>query len=235
VTQYVALLMLLPLSALAWDCPVHNPPYMKTQDNPLICVLLLPGPPGPAGTPGANGSNGAPGAQGPAGLPGPAGTQGPVGPAGPAYIPPAPPPIEWTGWQAINGATATPSEDGSHMLIRCPLVPGMCGFVHALEGSIELKLRPTFDPQWGSAWFGVIEQAGAEPVGILNTFSQPGGWKAMPANLPRVGEYWVRAKDGSVDYSSDEVVWYGQVKASGSQVFIGCLNGGTVWVDAIKP
>lgn len=227
-------LLLLASSALAWDCPA---PYKKiSESNGFvycgITVTLTTVEQGPMGLPGPPGKS-IVGPRGPAGQ----SIVGPQGPVGPAYVPTPPPPIPWEGWTALNGATATPSADDSRILVRCPLVPGICGFTHGLEGSMTVKIRPSFDPQWGSAWFGIYSAGSVE--GLLNMFSQH-GWSATtrgltgPNILPRNDEYWVRTKDGTVDYSSDGILWYPQTPASGDQVFLGCWNGGAFWVLDIQ-
>jgi hypothetical protein len=143
-------------------------------------------------------------------------------------------PINWNGWTAVGGATATLSEDGSRVLIRCPLTPGLCGFTHGFEDQMTVKIETSFDPQWGSALFGLVPSPGANPIGILNTFSQSTGWAGVPNKLPIPHVYWMRIKDGWVSYSSDNENWYPQVQASGDQAFIGCKNGGAFWLDLVQ-
>jgi hypothetical protein len=245
--QLFVLLILLPISLAAaqnpkpkpnWYTPSCEPPQIAvpiTLDGKsgYVCIPVIVGPPGPPGLPGAQGPQGLPG------IPGPAGPVGATGAQGPVYVPPAPPPLNWYNWLPVGNPAATLSEDGSRILIRCS-GPGICGFTHALEGSMTMKIRTSFDPKWGSAWFGVIPSPEADPIGILNTFSAT-GWAvlASPAStsgapLPRNDTYWVRAKDGTVDYSSDGEVWYPQVTASGDQVFIGCWDGGAFWVEEVE-
>jgi hypothetical protein len=43
----------------------------------------------------------------------------------------------------------------------------------------------------------------------------------------------MRAKDGSVDYSSDGELWHAQTQSSGAEVFLGCYNGGAFWVERV--
>jgi hypothetical protein len=121
------------------------------------------------------------------------------------------------------------------------LTPGICGFTHGFEGQMMVKIETSFDPQWGSVWFGLMQPSG-NPVGLFNTFSSS-GWKAATSTLlgspisfylPRNDVYWMRIKDGSVDYSSDGEIWYSQTKASGDQVFLGCWNGGAFWVEMVQ-
>lgn len=66
-----------------------------------------PGPQGPAGPQGAKGDRGDQGPQGPVGAEGP---QGPQGPPGPAYLPPAPPPLGYSGAYnvTIDGVETVP-------------------------------------------------------------------------------------------------------------------------------
>jgi len=243
---FVLSLLILPLATAdkpkpQWNnatCPDGSTPTGRGPDY-IICRGPA-GPTGPTGAPGPQGPIGLPGVPG---VPGPAGATGSQGPQGPAYVPPKPAPLPWFGWTAKNGATATPSEDSSRILIRC-VGPGICGFTHPLEGSMTVKIRPSFDPKWGSAWFGVVTQPESEPVGLLNTFSASGWsvWSGIHTPwtnttgypLPRSDEYWVRAKDGTVDYSSDGVLWYPQVTVAGGQAFLGCFNGGALTVLDIQ-
>jgi hypothetical protein len=228
-----ALTALIPASsAFAWDCPA---PYVKIKESPgwVYCgvtttlTTVQQGPVGLTGAPGAVGPQGLPGAPG---IPGTPGTQGP---AGPVYVPPSPTPINWIGWTAMNGATATLSTDGSRMLVRCPLTVGTCGFTHPFDTELTVKIETAFDPKWGSAWFGLIPSPGADPVGMINTYSQQNGWKGSPQSLP-MQVYYMRIKDGHVSYSSDNEVWYEQVSATGGLAFLGCLNGGAFWVTLVS-
>jgi hypothetical protein len=237
-TKRLTFSLILASSAFAWDCPA---PYVKIKESPgwVYCGVTTTlataqqGPQGIAGPAGASGLNGAPGPQGIAGIAGAPGAIGPQGEPGPAYAPPALAPVNFYGWTAYNGATATPSADGAHMLIRCPLSPGMCGFTHAFEGQMTVKIETAFDPKWGSAWFGLIPSPGAEPVGVLNTFSQEHGWKGNPMNLP-MHVYYLQIKGGSVSYSSDNELWYPQTATiGGDQAFLGCMNGGAFWVTPL--
>ena len=212
-------MLLMASIAYGWDCP-NGLKKLSEKNGVVVCQLTIIEQ-GPAGAPGPQGAPGI-------------GTIGPIGPAGPVYVPPKPAPINWIGWTPTGGVTATPSEDGSRILINCGKAQGLCGFTHALEGSMTLRVSPSFDPTWGSLWFGVVLSPGANPIGILNTFSQSAGWRGTPQNLQRVGDYWMRVKDGVVSYSSDAVLWYPQVSINGSEVFLGCVNGGAFWVEEIR-